>query len=198
MRYRRLFLPVILSIGICLISGCGPPSPPPSPTTGGLEPSEKGAEPAALQLTSAAFADGETIPEKYTCAGEDVSPPLSWGDPPEGTESFALIVDDPDAPMGTWVHWVLHNLPADWRSLPESVPAEDQLSDGALHGTNSWERRDYGGPCPPSGSTHRYVFKLFALNTKLDLKAGATKQQLLEAMEGHVLAQGQLIGRFGR
>lgn len=150
-----------------------------------------------LELTSDAFAQEEAIPRKYTCDGQDISPPLSWSDPPEGTESFALICDDPDAPMGTWVHWVLFNIPADKRTLPEGIPAKDQLSDGSLHARNSWKRRDYGGPCPPSG-THRYFFKLYALDATLDLKAGATKKQVLRAMEGHILAQAELMGTYSR
>jgi hypothetical protein len=194
-----LFLLVALSIGISLVSGCGPiTSPPPSATTAAPEKTEGETELTTLELTSGAFAPGEAIPREYTCDGEDISPPLSWSDPPEGTRSFALIMDDPDAPVGTWVHWVLFNLPAEKRSLPESVPAEDQLSDGSLHGRNSWQRHDYGGPCPPSGSAHRYVFKLFALDTELDLEAGATKKQVLSAMEDHILAQGKLTGRYSR
>ena len=184
MRYRRFLLPV--AIGVLLMSGCGPSSAPSSPAT------------ATLELTSAAFAPGETIPDEYTCDGQDISPPLSWSDPPQRTESFVLIFDDPDAPVGTWVHWVLFNIPADKRSLSENVPAQDQLPDGSLHGRNSWKRRDYGGPCPPSGSTHRYVFQLLALDRELDLEAGATKKQVLGATEGHVLAQGELTGEYGR
>ncbi len=184
---RRFLLPVAAFIGVVLLCGCGPTTSPPSATTTGV-----------LELTSAAFAQGEMIPQTYTCDGQDISPPLSWGDPPEGTESFALISEDPDAPVGTWVHWVLFNVPADKRSLSEDVPAEDQLPDGGLHGRNRWKRRDYGGPCPPSGSTHRYVFRLFALDTALDLEVGATKKQVLSAMDGHVLAQGELTGEYSR
>lgn len=150
-----------------------------------------------FELTSTAFDEGQEIPERYSCDGQDISPPLSWADPPEGTESFALITDDPDAPVGTWVHWVLYNIPADARELPEDVPAQDELDDGSLHGQNSWKRRDYGGPCPPGG-THRYFFKLYALDTALDLEPGATKQQLLNAMDGHVLAQAELVGTYTR
>jgi len=151
----------------------------------------------AFELTSAAFATDEGIPRKYTCDGDDISPPLSWSEPPEGTQSFALICDDPDAPVGTWVHWVLYNIPADKRSLPEAIPAQAQLSDGSLHGKNSWKRRDYGGPCPPSG-THRYFFKLYALDVTLNLGAGATKKKVLRAMEGHILAQVELMGTYSR
>jgi Raf kinase inhibitor-like YbhB/YbcL family protein len=148
-----------------------------------------------FELTSAAFAAGEPIPPKYTCDGDDVSPPLEWTEPPAGTQSFALICDDPDAPVGTWVHWVLYNLPAGVRALPEAVPAVADLPDGGRHGNNSWRRLGYGGPCPPSG-THRYFFKLYALDTALDLAAGASKKELLGTMEGHVLAQAELMGVY--
>jgi Raf kinase inhibitor-like YbhB/YbcL family protein len=150
-----------------------------------------------FELTSTAFAPAEPIPQKYTCDGQDVSPPLQWSDPPQGTQSLALICDDPDAPIGTWVHWVLYNLPAESRSLPEAVPSDADLSDGSRHGNNSWRRPGYGGPCPPGG-THRYFFKLYALDTVLDLKAGAGKKQALQAMEGHILAQAELMGVYSR
>jgi len=150
-----------------------------------------------FELTSTAFASGEPIPLKYTCDGQDISPPLQWGDPPQNTQSFALIADDPDAPVGTWVHWVLYNLPAETRALPEAVPPDAELPDGSRHGQNSWQRLDYGGPCPPSG-THRYFFKLYALDTVLDLDAGAGKKQVLRAMEGHILAQAEVMGVYTR
>jgi len=148
-------------------------------------------------LTSSAFAPGEPIPRRYTCDGDDVSPPLAWSDPPPGMQSFALIADDPDAPVGTWVHWVLYNLPAEARGLPEAVPPDAELPDGSRHGNNSGRRPGYGGPCPPGG-THRYFFKLYALGTVLDLEAGANKEKLLQAMEGHILAQAELIGVYTR
>lgn len=151
----------------------------------------------AFELRSDAFAQEGSIPQKYTCDGQDVSPPLSWSDPPEGTQSFALVCDDPDAPAGTWIHWVLFNIPADKRSLAEAVPKQAKLPDGSVHGKNSWKRTDYGGPCPPSG-THRYFFKLYALDTKLTLKAGATKKKALKAMEGHILDQTELMGKYSR
>ncbi len=151
----------------------------------------------SIQVTSTAFSQGESIPVQYTCQGQNISPPLAWGDPPAGTQSLALIMDDPDAPVGTWVHWVLYNLPPEARTLPEAVSAEAQLQDGSLHGHNSWNRSGYGGPCPPSG-THRYFFKLYALDTMLDLKPGADKWQLLEAMQGHILAQGELMGTYAK
>jgi Raf kinase inhibitor-like YbhB/YbcL family protein len=151
----------------------------------------------AFELTSTAFAQEEPVPAKYSCDGDNVSPPLQWSDPPDGTQSFALIMDDPDAPVGTWIHWVLYDLPADARDLPEAIPSDADLSDGSRHGENSWGRTDYGGPCPPSG-THRYFFKLYALDTVLDLEAGATKDQLLQAMEGHILAETELMGTYSK
>ena len=151
----------------------------------------------AFELTSAAFAAGESIPPKYTCDGQDISPSLEWSDPPAGTQSFALICDDPDAPVGTWIHWVLFNLPAGAHALPEAVPADADLADGGRHGKNSWRRLGYGGPCPPGG-THRYFCKLYALDTTLDLSAGASKKQVLRAMEGHILAQAELMGTYSR
>jgi Raf kinase inhibitor-like YbhB/YbcL family protein len=150
-----------------------------------------------FELTSPVFAPGESIPTRYTCDGDDISPPLAWTDPPAGTQSLALICDDPDAPVGTWVHWVLYNLPPDARSLPEAVPSDADLPRGGRHGENSWRRLGYGGPCPPSG-THRYFFKLYALDTVLDLDAGVDKKQVLRAMEGHVLAEAELMGVYSR
>jgi Raf kinase inhibitor-like YbhB/YbcL family protein len=150
-----------------------------------------------FELTSTAFAPGEPIPTKYSCDGEDISPPLQWSDPPQGTQSLALIADDPDAPVGTWVHWVLFNLPAEARSLLEAVPPDAERPDGSRHGENGWGRLDYGGPCPPSG-THRYFFKLYALDTMLDLDAGAGKKQVLQAMEGHILTETELMGVYSR
>lgn len=150
-----------------------------------------------LELTSTAFAHGEAIPRKYSCDGEDISPPLAWGDLPAGTQSVVLICDDPDAPIGTWVHWVLYNVPAEARSLPEAVAADAELPDGSRNGKNGWGRLGYGGPCPPSG-THRYFFKLYALDTMLDLAAGASEKQVLQAMEGHILAQAELMGTYTR
>jgi Raf kinase inhibitor-like YbhB/YbcL family protein len=150
-----------------------------------------------MNLTSSAFTHGAMIPKKYTCDGRDISPPLSWSDPPEKTESFALIMDDPDAPMGTWVHWVIYNIPATARGLSEGVPTDAELPDGSRQGRNSWHRIGYGGPCPPSG-THRYFFKLYALDTKLNLASGVTKEELFQAMAGHIVTQAELMGRYSR
>ena len=153
----------------------------------------------SIQLTSPAFAEGSSIPVKHTCDGEDVSPPLSWSVLPEGAKGIALISDDPDAPGGTWVHWVLYGLPPDLTGLPEAVPtSEETLQGTARQGRNDFGRTGYGGPCPPRGATHRYLFKLYALDTELDLRPGAKKEDLLRAMEGHILGQGQLMGRYQR
>lgn len=151
----------------------------------------------SIHMTSNAFTEGAMIPQRYTCDGENISPPLFWTGVPSGTRSLALICDDPDAPVGTWDHWVLYNIPAEATGLPENVPEKAVLDTGAVHGSNSWGRIGYGGPCPPGG-THRYFFKIFALDTLLDIKSGATTSRLLEAMQDHVLAQGQLMGRYRR
>jgi Raf kinase inhibitor-like YbhB/YbcL family protein len=148
-------------------------------------------------LTSSAFQDGEGIPSQYTCDGRDVSPPLAWTAPPPGAKSLALINDDPDAPMGTWVHWVVYNLPPSARQLAEAFPAEPERPDGTRQGMTDFGRIGYGGPCPPSG-THRYVFTLYALETVLSLGPGATKAKLEEAMHGHIVGQAQLIGTYRR
>jgi len=153
----------------------------------------------SLTLTTNAFSPGGTIPRKFTCDGPDVSPALKWTDPPAGTQSFALIADDPDAPAGTWVHWVVYDLPATARELPENVPKQEQVpSGGGVQGRNDFRKIGYGGPCPPPGPTHRYFFKLYALDTKLNLKPGATKAEVEKAMKGHALAEAQLMGKYGR
>lgn len=145
---------------------------------------------AALIISSPAFNAGEAIPVRYTCDGNDISPALSFDNIPEQARSLALIVDDPDAPVGTWVHWVVWNIPAQTREIPEnSVP------NGAIQGKNSWNRNSYGGPCPPSG-THRYYFKCYALDIALTLLPSSTKAELEKAVEGHVLAQGELMGTY--
>ncbi len=151
-----------------------------------------------LHISSPAFSAGESIPKKFTCDGPDVSPQLKWNDPAANTRSIALIMDDPDAPVGTWVHWVLYDLPANTRELPEGIAKQEQLSSGAQQGRNDFGKIGYGGPCPPPGKPHRYFFKLYALDTKLNLKAGASKADVERAMNGHILAQAELIGRYGR
>jgi Raf kinase inhibitor-like YbhB/YbcL family protein len=150
-----------------------------------------------LAITSAAFSEGGMIPRQYSCDGPDISPDISWQGVPEGSRSLALICDDPDAPVGTWVHWVLFNIPAGEKGLAAEIPPDATLSNGALHGTNDFRRLGYGGPCPPRG-THRYFFKLYALDTLLPLDAGATKAQVEAAMAGHILAQAHLMGKYKR
>jgi Raf kinase inhibitor-like YbhB/YbcL family protein len=147
----------------------------------------------SLQLTSDAFANGQSIPAKYSCIGKNISPAFAWTEPPADTQSFALIVDDPDAPGKTWVHWVLFNIPVRTRSLKEGFTADDPVAVGK----NSSSHLSYDGPCPPDG-THRYFFKLYALDATLSLSPGATKEQLLKAMEGHILAQTELMGTFSK
>ena len=147
----------------------------------------------SLQLTSDAFANGQSIPAKYSCIGKNISPALAWNEPPTGTQSFALIVDDPDAPGRTWVHWVLFNIPVSTRNLKEGFTADDPI----VIGKNSSSHLSYDGPCPPSG-THRYFFKLYALDATLNLSPGATKDQLLKAMDGHILAQTELMGTLSK
>ncbi len=159
--------------------------------------SKKGASDMDIKVTSSVFEDGERIPSRYTCDGQDISPPVSWQGVGEKAVTVALICDDPDAPMGTWVHWVVWNIPADTGGFDEAVPADDQLENGARQGITSFGTPGYGGPCPPSG-THRYYFKVYALDTELDIPADSNKEDLLAAMEGHILAQGQLMGRYAR
>jgi len=156
-------------------------------------------EPAKLTVTSSAFETGQPIPGKYSCQGEDISPPLKWAGVPKNTLSFALICDDPDAPGGTWVHWVIYNLPSDTPSLSENTPKSDTLKSGAIQGRNSFQNIGYGGPCPPGGKAHRYFFKVYALDMAFDVKKGQLgKEDLLAAMRGHILAQGQLMGTYKR
>jgi Raf kinase inhibitor-like YbhB/YbcL family protein len=173
-----------------LISACSPMA----------EPTEA-AMANTIVLTSDAFAQGQSIPAKYTCVGRNISPALAWGEPPAGTQSFALIMEDPDAPGGIWVHWLLYSIPLDVRRLAEDLPVTGKnVPEGQgspFVGRNSWGDIGYGGPCPPSG-THRYVFRLYALDETVGLLPGANKGELLKAMEGHVLAQGELMGTFSK
>ena len=152
----------------------------------------------SLEVTSAAFTNGSEIPTEHTCDGDDRSPPLSWTGVPSETRSIALIADDPDAPRGTWVHWVLYGIALDVSELPGGVPSRDSLEGGARHGINDFGRKEYGGPCPPPGGPHRYYFKVYALDTEISLGPGATKQAVEQAMQGHILAQGELMGRYRR
>lgn len=152
----------------------------------------------AFEIKSSAFSQGQPIPAKYSCEGPDISVPISWSDAPANTASFTLIADDPDAPMGTWVHWVMYDLPPDSHQLPEAVPKLKTLPDGSKQGINDFGRIGYGGPCPPQGNPHRYFFKLYALDQKIGLPPGATKSQILDSMKNHKLAEAQLMGIYKR
>lgn len=222
-RFGLLHAVSLVLCGSMLLAACSPPADPPK----AVEPVEEAAlespgveaeaeageaevesvdaqDPAMdegdvgapeLSLTSNAFTAGEAIPDIYSCDGEDVSPPVSWSGIPEDTETLALILEDPDAPGGTWIHWVLYNLPADAQGL--DAGAETDLPGGTLTGENSWGVSDYGGPCPPGG-THHYFFYLFALDTALELGAGASSADLRSAMVDHVLAEAELMGIYSR
>jgi len=158
-----------------------------------LMPAGRGA--GAFELSSTAFKAGEPIPTRHSCKGEDVSPPLAWSGAPKATRSFALICDDPDAPLATWIHWVYYDIPASVYALPEAIGPAEKPSPGGTSGKNSFRKAGYGGPCPPFG-THRYFFRLYALDTVLGLKAGATKKELVKAMNGHILGRAELMGTY--
>jgi len=170
--------------------------------TGGCRPGESALEEAdmvpSINVTSLAFREGATIPAKFTCDGEDVSPALTWSTPPAGTKSLALIVDDPDAPRSTFTHWVLFNIPASATGLSEGIAASPELPDGSKQGRTDFGQTGYGGPCPPPGRPHHYRFTLYALHIKLELSAGASVSHLTKAIDGHILARGRLTGVYQR
>ncbi len=161
-------------------------------------PSKEEGKAMSFRLTSTAFQPESTIPVRYTCDGPDVSPPLKWDGAPNGTRSFVLICDDPDAPVGTWVHWVIYNIPGDRNQLPEDVPKKDVVFGQIKQGINDFKRIGYGGPCPPAGKPHRYFFKLYALDIPSDWETGLTKQDVLDKMKGHILAETHLMGLYKR
>jgi Raf kinase inhibitor-like YbhB/YbcL family protein len=192
------------ALGLLLLvvfAGCGGrPAPadvlaPPTAVAAGNEAVTGGGN--MFQITSSAIAEGQMIPRKYTCDGENVSPPLAWSGVPPKASTLALIADDPDAPLGTWTHWIVFNLPASTSELPESIPVTDKLENGALQGTSSFRKVGYGGPCPPGG-THRYYFTLYALDAPLSLGNNATAKDVQSSMQGHTLASAQLMGRYKR
>ena len=184
MKYLSIYFSLLVSlVFITMLVGC---------KNQDADLSQEGADAMSIQITSSAFNEGDRIPRIYTCDDKDVSPPLAWTGVPSNTVSLALIMDDPDAPMGTWVHWVLFNLTPDLSGL------EQGKSGNGTQGKNDFNRMGYGGPCPPKGSNHRYFIKIYALDTTLDLKTGASKAQVESLMRGHVLAQGQLMGKYGR
>lgn len=168
-----------------------------SSASGQAQSPEKG-KIMSLTLTSTAFARGSEIPHRYTCEAEDISPALSWSGAPAGIKSFAMIVDDPDAPRGTWTHWLIWNIPGTATGVSENTPKTETLAEGARQGSNDFKRIGYNGPCPPPGKPHRYAFKLYALSAPLDLKAGASKSDLEAAMKPHILAHTEYIGIFKR
>ena len=180
--WRSVIAIVLYSFGLSIIDGAGSASEEAS---------------MSVTLSSSAFTEGAPIPALHTCEGKEISPPFAWTDPPVDTKSLALISDDPDAPGKTWVHWVLYNVPPSARMLPAGFPTTQELPDGTRQGMTDFGRTGYGGPCPPSG-THRYYFKLYALDTMLSLSSGATKAQVESAMHGHILAHAQLMGTYRR
>lgn len=186
----------LIAIALLFFSACRSQTNPNQDNPAQPTPVASPAMKSEIKVTSGAFAEGDMIPQKYTCDGENVSPPLKWEGVPEKAQTLAVIADDPDAPSGTWVHWVLFNLPVTPRELPEGIAPEKQASP-AKQGMNDFKNTRYGGPCPPSG-VHRYYFKVYALDTRLSLDTGATKADVLKAMQGHVLADGQLIGKYER
>ena len=186
------FLLIVLPLAGCASRSQLVTQPPPANTSTNNK--------AEIKLTSSAFSEGQPIPRAYTCDGVNISPPLEWSGVPKTARTIAIVCDDPDAPDapgGAWVHWVLYNLPADNIGLVENLPATESLKAGGFQGTNEFGKIGYGGPCPPSG-THRYFFHVYALDSELPLKAGATKAELTIAMEGHTLLQGQLMGTYRR
>ncbi len=198
---------VCLGIGWLLVLGlgCGVATPRPQTETPGLVRTPTASpSPAAertlpdLNLRSPAFAEGERIPRDYTCDGADRSPPLRWDPPPSGTRSLVLVVDDPDAPGGRFVHWVLYEIPPQRMELPEGLPAEPSLPGVGMQAYNDFGRVGYGGPCPPPGSTHRYRFTLYALSTVLNLPPGARYRDVEAMLPGHLLAVGHLTAQYGR
>lgn len=151
-----------------------------------------------ISISAEGFKEGEAIPEEYTCKGKDISPSLSWKETPAGTKSFTLIMDDPDAPAEPFVHWIIYNIPADTQKLPKSMPLKKTLADGSLQGITDMGGPGYSGPCPPPGKPHRYYFRIYALDIKLDLPPAASRNQVESAMKGHILAKGELMGKFKR
>jgi len=187
---RRPAAALVVNLSLCiLLCGAG---------AVGAQAQTSGGGAMSFSVTTKAFAPGGDIPRQYTCDGQDLSPALEWNGAPAATKSFALIADDPDAPVGTWTHWVLFDLPASADNLPESVPKTADLSGGGHQGRNDFGKTGYGGPCPPPGKPHRYFFKLYALDAPLNLKGGASRADVEKAMKGHVLGEAQVMGKFKR
>jgi len=197
MNFRRIclrnpigVLPVLFLLGLALHA--------PSASAADDVSLKKGAAAYTWTISSKSIQEGQIIPKLHTADGKDSSPQLSWTAPPPETKSIALICDDPDAPVGTWVHWVIYNIPAGERGLPQAVSKNKKLQNGSKQGTNSFGKIGYNGPSPPPGKPHRYFFKIYALDTVLDLEPGVKKEKLLSAMKDHVLAEEKLMGTYGR
>jgi Raf kinase inhibitor-like YbhB/YbcL family protein len=180
---------ILAASGFLLLGGCSNGSQQPEPTNTTKDPT-------TMLLSSAAFADGQPIPDKYTCHGQDISPPLQWSGAPSQTKSIALTCEDPDAPSGTFTHWVIFDVPATATSLSEDVSKSATLPNGSEQGKNSFGNTGYNGPCPPGGKTHHYIFKIYALDAPITLDADAAREDLINAMTGHVVAQGKLTGTY--
>jgi Raf kinase inhibitor-like YbhB/YbcL family protein len=185
--------PVAIAAIIMLAVACAKQPPGPTANPSSASPTQSAAP--GIKLISSAFTEGQKIPRQYTCDGINISPPLEWTGLPKTAKTIAIIADDPDAPAGDWVHWVIYNLPADTMGMIENVPATEDVKGGGLQGKNDFGKIGYGGPCPPSG-THRYLFRIYAVDSELALKAGAARTDVEKAMEGHILAQAQLIGTY--
>ncbi len=207
LRPHRIASPGVALLLVIILTACAAPAAaptaaptatPPPPTATAAAPTAT-ATPAPFVLTSPAFAADADIPVRYSCAGENISPPLAWSGVPAGTVSLALIMDDPDAVAvvgQVYDHWLLFNIPAETAALEAAVPLKNTLADGSQHGRNSGRLKGYAGPCPPAGPAHHYSFRLYALDTRLTLESGASKEALLAAMDGHILAQAELVGLF--
>lgn len=183
------------AIAFLMMFAIGCTRQPAAPSTSTNSASTPQTTAPVFKLISSAFKEGERIPRAYTCDGVNVSPPLEWSGVPKTARTLAIIADDPDAPAGTWVHWVLYNLSAENMGFVENLPQDENLKAGGFQGKNDFEKIGYGGPCPPSG-THRYFFKIYAIDMELPLKAGATRADVEKAMAGHVVAQAQLMGTY--
>jgi len=185
-----VFITILLTVIAC---ASGEPAETEKPGQAETKDTLKTGGEMTFELTSSGFNRGDTIPDKYTCTGEDISPALSWNDPPDSTVEFALICDDPDVPVGVWSHWIVYSIPVDVRGIPEG-----EKNIPGIEGKNDFGRTNYGGPCPPPGKPHRYFFTLYALDTKVDLKVGATRKEILAAIDGHIIAKAELMGFYGR
>lgn len=194
---KRKFISVMLILALIIpvtLGSCGEEDSRTEDQTGQFVESDY----EASILSCSGFLNNATIPVRFTCDGDDISPELSWLPGPEGTVSYALICEDPDAVGDTWVHWIIYNIPSDFTVMEENTPRQDQLENGALQGKNDFGKIGYNGPCPPSGVPHRYYFLLYALDCALDIPVQVTKAQLVNAMHGHILQQSFLVGLYGR